>query len=54
MQRALSIATSLPVSKQVQLKFKLTKNKYEIKHNKIITINEFFNIILDKYEALEL
>jgi hypothetical protein len=54
MQRSLSIATSLPVSKEIQLKFKLTKNKYEIKHRKIITINEFFNIVLDKYEALEL
>ena len=54
MQRSVSIATSIPVSKDIQLKFKLTKNKYEIKHKKIITINEFFDIVLDKYEALEL
>ena len=54
MQRAASIATSLPISKEVQLKFKLTKNKYEIKHQKMLTINEFLEVVLTRYEALDL
>lgn len=48
------VDTTLSVSKATKLKVQLAKNKYEIKHNKIINMDEFLTIVTDKYEKLEL
>jgi hypothetical protein len=48
------VDTTLSLSRIVKLRVQLAKNKFEIKHNKIITMDEFLTIITDKYEKLEL
>lgn len=48
------IETSISISRQVRLKFQLAKNKYEIKHNRIIHTNEFLALILERYEKMDL
>lgn len=45
---------SVAISHDLQLKFRLAKNSYEIKYKKIVSNTQFLSLMLEKFEKVEL